>query len=229
MPTIYLILSLIFLYLTKSWLTKKISRLVHQVGGDRNITIWFWSVFFLPGTVIHEISHFLVAAGTGARTGKIEIMPEFIEEDEDGGGVALGSVQTQKLNPIQGFLVGVAPFVTGLILLMWLSKLIPNSFQTQNYYLLAGQVYLFFVIANSFFPSWSDIRQTLPLIAISVSTLVTLWIVGIGFSFQSSATINNLFLNFSQVIFLCSLLNLIVFGFLSLINRLIILANSVSS
>ena len=118
MPFLYVILSLIFLLLTKKEMTTDLGRLVHRLGGSQHTAIIIWSLIFLPGTVIHEISHFLLAAFTGARTGKIEIFPEYLETDADDSkstSIALGSVQTQKLNPLQGFLVGIAPFLSGHI------------------------------------------------------------------------------------------------------------------
>lgn len=147
-------------------------RFVKILGGGHNGAVWTWSIFFLPGTIVHELSHFFAAAMTGARTGKIEIFPEFIEESKNGGSVALGSVQTQKLNLIQGFIVGVAPFVTGLALLVYLASVIPGSYLNGNYGQLSFQTYLFFVFANSFFLSWSDVRQTLPLLTILVIAMI---------------------------------------------------------
>lgn len=221
MPIIYFLLSLTTLYLTRTWLTREISRLVHHLGGNRRSTIIFWSIIFLPGTVIHEISHFLIAALTGARTGKIEIFPEFIEDNENDGGVALGSVQTQKLNPIQGFLIGLAPFFSGLGLLIWLSQPIQDSFFTKDYFNFAIYLYLFFVIANSFFPSWADIRQTLPLVALFISTVVIFSLIGISLNFQISTNTQNFIKNFSQIIFASSIVNIIVYLFLAGLKRVL--------
>lgn len=163
MPLIFVLLSLLALLLTKKKMTADFSRFVHRIGGSQHTVIVIWSLIFLPGTLIHEVSHFLVAALTGARTGKIEIFPKYLEDDSH---VALGSIQTQKLNPLQGFLVGLAPFISGLALLIWLASLLQAGLATPNYWLLVIEGYLFFTIANSFLPSWSDIRQTLPFVII---------------------------------------------------------------
>lgn len=163
------LLFLILVYLSKKLLTKSISYLVHLLGGTQHGTIILWSLIFLPGTILHEISHFFFAIFTGAKSGKVEILPEYLDEefsDEGKRGVALGYVQTSRLNPLQGFLVGLAPFIVGSIFLIWFSFLLEQFLHQKNYSLLLLFLYLFFTIANSFFPSWADIKQTLPFIVI---------------------------------------------------------------
>jgi len=180
MPLLFVILSLFCLLLTKKRMTSDLSHLVHRLGGSQHSVIIVWSTIFLPGTLIHEISHFLVAALTGARTGKIEIFPEYLEDklDEKSTHVALGSVQTQKLNPIQGFLVGIAPFISGMALLIWFASLFQTSFTAKDIWLLLLEGYLFFTVANSFFPSWTDIKHTLTFIILAAVALVVAWFFG---------------------------------------------------
>lgn len=182
MSVVFAPIGLLFLFLSKKWLTIEIGRLIRRLGGGRHALIVIWSIIFLPGTVIHELSHFFFAILTGARTGKIEIMPEYLEdewEDEGKGrSVALGYVQTQRLNPIQGFFVGTAPFIVGTVLLVWLASIIRTSLDSGQTIYLVLQGYLFFTIANSFFPSWSDIKQTLPMVIIALVAVILAWILG---------------------------------------------------
>ena len=224
MPILVVLLSLIYLFISKKKITSEFSRLIHKFGGGRGVVIWLWSIIFLPGTVLHEITHFLVAAATGTRTGKVEIFPENLEEEweaeETGKGITLGYVQTQRLNPIRGFLVGMAPFFFGLAFLIWLASLLQTSFEAGNYSLFALELYLFFTIANSFFPSWSDIKQTLPLIVI----LLIAGVVALFFGFQLQITPGPQFwglidsLNFALLISV--ILNTLVLGILLLLNRI---------
>lgn len=177
-------IALIFLlYLSDRQLISQFSRLIHRFGGGRNSLIIFWSLIFLPGTIIHELSHFFFAILTGARTGKIEVLPRLLEEDweneENSAGVTLGYVQTQKLNPLQGLFIGLAPFIIGLVLLVWLSSLIQQSYLSATYSLLFFQGYLFFTISNSFFPSKSDIKHTLPMIFIFSLIMFSLWFLNV--------------------------------------------------
>jgi len=181
MSTLLVLVGLFLLFLTKKQMTASLTQFIRHLGGGHKAAIIVWSIIFLPGTIIHEVSHFLAAALTGARTGKIEIFPEYLEdevEEVDDRTVALGYVQTQRLNPIQGFLVGTAPFTSGLLLLILLSALMQSNYQIGNYKLLLAQGYLFFTIANSFFPSWTDIKHTLTFIILAAVALVVAWFFG---------------------------------------------------
>ena len=220
MPLLFVILSLFCLLLTKKRMTSDLSHLVHRLGGSQHSVIIVWSTIFLPGTLIHEISHFLVAALTGARTGKIEIFPEYLEDklDEKSTHVALGSVQTQKLNPIQGFLVGIAPFISGMALLIWFASLFQTSFTAKDIWLLLLEGYLFFTVANSFFPSWSDIKQALPFVIISLVVPVLAWYFGFQIFLNSNSYIWTILNSLWQAIGISVLINLSLIGVLFILN-----------
>ena len=223
MPLLFVILSLLGLLLTKKKMTQDLSRLVHRLGGNQHTAIIVWSIIFLPGTLVHEISHFLVAALTGARTGKIEIFPEYLEEELDekkSTRVALGSVQTQKLNPLQGFLVGIAPFVSGMALLIWLASLLQASYYAGNTWIFILEGYLFFTIANSFFPSWPDIKQTIPLIIIFVLISFLVWYFGFQVSLSSNSYVWTILDSLWKAVGISVLLNLAIIGVLFLLLRL---------
>jgi hypothetical protein len=221
MPLIFVILSLIALLLTKKKMTADLSHLVHRLGGGQHASIIVWSIIFLPGTITHEISHFLVAALTGARTGKIEIFPEYLEEsDEKSIHVALGSVRTQKLNPIQGFLVGIAPFISGMALLICLASSLQTSFVDRNIWLVILEGYFFFTIANSFFPSWPDIKQTLPFVIISLVATLLAWYFGFQIFLSSNSYIWTLLDALWKAVALSAMLNLCLIGLLFLLRSL---------
>lgn len=124
------------LYLTRRKMTAELGRLVRRLGGGDRAFLIVWSVIFLPGTIIHEVSHFLAAALTGARTGRVEIFPELPRKTlgSEGSDLArvdkrsdpstthrLGFVETQRLGPVRGFLVGTAPLAVGLGILIWIA------------------------------------------------------------------------------------------------------------
>ena len=67
------------IFLSQKQMAKELGRFVHKLGGDSKAFVNFWSAIFLPGTIIHEVSHFLVAAMCGLRTGRVEVLPEFID------------------------------------------------------------------------------------------------------------------------------------------------------
>lgn len=163
-------------------MTAELSRLVVRLGGGQRTFVWLWSVIFLPGTVIHEVSHFLAAALTGARTGRVEIFPQLPRKTLGGEKTAtthrLGFVETQALGPVRGFIVGTAPLLVGLGILVWISSTLKISdFKVQSSELL--KLYLFFTVANSLFLSWADAKQALPLLAIAAIFGAGLYLLGI--------------------------------------------------
>lgn len=223
MSAIFSLIGLICIYLSKKSLVKQLTILIHRLGGGQRATIIIWSIIFLPGTIIHEVSHFLTAAFTGARTGRVEIFPEFLDEEfenEGKAGVALGYVQTQTLNPLQGFLVGTAPFTSGIILLIWLASLMQSSFVQESYYAMFLEGYLFFTIANSFFPSWSDIKQTLPLIAISIIVFLLAWYFGFQIFIPQQSSFWEVIKTLSNALNISVIFNVMIIGLLFLLNQI---------
>ena len=169
-----LILELGLIYLSRGHLTKQLFRLINSLGGGYRAFTAIWSIIFLPGTIIHEMSHFFAAAFTGTHIGKVEIFPTFNDEQS----IRLGSVETQQLGLFRGFIVGSAPFLIGLGLLIWLSSTLEISnfkFQISNFL----QLYLFFTISNSLFLSWVDFKHALPLIVIAVILGAVFFAIGV--------------------------------------------------
>jgi hypothetical protein len=160
------------LYLTRRKMTAELGKLVRRLGDGQREFVWLWSAIFLPGTLIHEVSHFLAAAVTGARTGRVEILPQLprktLGEDKTETAHRLGFVETQRLGPVRGFLVGTAPLVVGLGILVWISSTLKFSiFNFQFSILEILKIYLFFTVANSLFLSRADVKQALPLLVIA--------------------------------------------------------------
>ena len=181
-----LTLELGLLYLSRGHLTKQLFRLISSRGGRHRAFTIIWSIIFLPGTIIHEMSHFFAAAFTGTHIGKVEIFPTLprlakrdpAPQDNDEQSIRLGSVETQQLGLFRGFIVGSAPFLIGLGLLIWLSSTLEISnfkFQISNFL----QLYLFFTISNSLFLSWVDFKHALPLIVIAVILGAVFFAIGV--------------------------------------------------
>ena len=121
MPLILLLEVAIILFLRKKMAAYFVGMIV-RFGGSRSQAVWLYALTALPGVLSHEISHFLYAAFLGLRTGSIELLPQMDER----GGVELGSVQVEKKDPLRLSLVGLAPLISGMILIAWLSSYIPT-------------------------------------------------------------------------------------------------------
>lgn len=236
--------SLGLLYLTRKGLTRQLGRLVRRLGGGERAYVWLWSLIFLPGTVVHELSHFLAAVMTGARTGKIEIFPSLkpskVQPRHGEVGPSeisekmthLGYVKMQRLGPVRGFLVGTAPLLVGLTLLIWLASTI--EFRILNSDLPAGQagfrmtgikalkLYFFFTVANSLFPSWSDIKQALPLVAIGVIAAGVLGQLGVSVSLAPTASVLEIFDSLKSALWLSGGINITILAIIWTLNRFLL-------
>jgi hypothetical protein len=155
------ILSSIFLFLSSQSLLSRLLKIL-----PLNL------VFFLllPGIFLHEFSHILMAELLQVRTGELNLKPEIKD-----GHLNLGSAQIALTDPFRLTLIGIAPFITG-ILALWLllqyglklniSHLaLPDSFIWWQ----LGFIYLIFAIANTLFSSPSDLQSAaIPLIFVLI-------------------------------------------------------------
>jgi hypothetical protein len=168
MPVIYALIIFVFLIVALSALRQ---RLVYELSGTSLLLfdstrpgIVLYSLIFLPGTIIHELSHWIVAEILQVKTGEITIFPDL--DIGETGSQRLGSVATSRSDPIRGFFIGLAPFVTGLAILIVLSKLLSTGWSgTFPWWQLVLIIYGIMVIGNTMMISRED-RRTWPFVVI---------------------------------------------------------------
>lgn len=113
LPTFLLLaLALALIYLLHHRLSGLISSLVQLAGGNMSAVALALFVVFLPGIIVHELSHLVMARVLGLRAGRFRVWPE-VQRD----GIGLGSVSVEQTDAVRGSLVGAAPLITGTILL----------------------------------------------------------------------------------------------------------------
>lgn len=166
----------IFLIIVLSALRQK---LVYEISGTSLLVfgttrpgIVFYSLLFLPGTVLHELSHWIVAEILQVRTGQITILPDF---EPSGESQRLGSVATARSDPFRGFLIGVAPFITGIAILAILGRLLEVGWGVYPLWQVALLIYGIMVISNSMMISKED-RRTWPFIVVLMILISTILI-----------------------------------------------------
>jgi hypothetical protein len=69
----------------------------------------FFSLLFFPGVLIHEFSHWLMAAVLGVRRLAFSLVPRRLDD----GTLLMGYVVTEKSDILRGSLIGVAPLLAG--------------------------------------------------------------------------------------------------------------------
>jgi len=138
-------------FLSRLALQKSYKVLKKIVRNDKSI-LFLVSFIYFPGTIIHELSHYIVALILNLHPREIQLLPVI-----EGNKVRLGHVLYEK-HPhdfIRSILVGIAPFLGGLISLWILiqTKLFPGSVWWQT--LLFG--YLILTISANMFSSKQDL------------------------------------------------------------------------
>lgn len=167
-----LLAELVILFFLSRTLTRHLSKFIVFIVRNRKVTIWFLSLLFLPGVVIHEISHLIMATVLFVRAGELELIPKIT-----GDNVKLGSVQIQKTDFIRRSLIGFAPIVIGFTVLTaifyYFLPEIKNlsSILTWNFLL---SLYIIFQISNTMFSSRKDIEGTFKLILVLLSVFFAL-------------------------------------------------------
>ena len=181
-----LALSLGALVAMTRWFGVRVQRLAMLVTGDAGVTLWVYFLLLLPGALLHELSHWSVANLLGVRTRRILIGPSI------GPGqthrVQFGGVVMQRADPVRAGLIGLAPLVTGTLVVLWIARsslgLVPTSgwslyelleavrpaFARQDAWLY---LYLIIAISNAMLPSASD-RQAWGILGLYLLGLVAL-------------------------------------------------------
>lgn len=166
----WLIISFALLYPLNRWISTHVQGVAFLLTGSRQAATWLFWVLFLPGTFLHEISHWLTARLLGVRTGKFSLWPK----PKRKGVLQMGAVQVEVSDPFRHSLIGVAPLIFGsaavFLLGYWLDlEQVAIAFSSGNPetmwraitdMLLIPDIwlwlYLIFAISNAMLPSASD-------------------------------------------------------------------------
>src|SRR5512134_1109534 len=84
---------------------------------DTRVTMGIFSILFLPGVFLHELSHFVIAKILGVRTGKFSIFPQSLPD----GRLQLGYVETSKSDVVRDSLIGAAPLIVGTLVIAYVA------------------------------------------------------------------------------------------------------------
>lgn len=171
------------LFFTSKLLTQTISLFLMRLTRRPGLSIQLLSLFFLPGVILHELAHWLVASILFVPTGKIEFFPQV-----QGDRVKLGSVQVAKTDIFRMFFIGIAPVLFGtsiLLLLFWFLSptLLPVTWKTIVF------LYTVFEIGNTMFSSKKDLEGVIGFVIFFVLVVllliflrVPLWILFLSFN-----------------------------------------------
>lgn len=174
-------LELVALFISSQFLTKALSQVFYRLTKNTTVTISALSLLFLPGVIIHELAHLLTASLLFVPVGDMEFLPKMQE-----GGVKMGSVAIGKTDPFRRAVIGVAPILVGVFLLIFLlfyftlPDTLPALAPAVKYALL---FYLVFQLANTMFSSKKDVEGTIETVLAIAIILVIFYFVGFHLPF----------------------------------------------
>ncbi|HEX2697904.1 MAG TPA: hypothetical protein VHM28_09360 [Anaerolineales bacterium] len=188
---IWFVLTLLPLALLQRLLHREMQAVLLILSRSPAFTIAMFSIIFLPGVLLHEFSHYLVAVLLGVGTARFSLVPQMLPE----GRLQLGYVETVKTDIVRDSLIGAAPLFAGGSVVAYLAvtrlDLLPlwevfRSGQLSLFWLgvtLLPKIkdfplwfYLIFTVSSTMLPSRSDRHAWLPL-GVAVAVLLGLAIV----------------------------------------------------
>lgn len=229
------------LLLAVAWLSRAISGeiqfLVYQLTRSKDAPALAIFLIFLPGVIIHEAAHWVTARLLGLKTGKFRVWPK-----RQGRHIGLGSVSVQSLNPVTDSLVGIAPLLTGSILVSLIGNYIFNAYHVagtlaqgrvlegfRTYWTALGTAdgalwaYLLFAVANAMMPSASDREPVKPVLFYGVLA-ISVYVI-LGMPLQGAATLMQWLAptlqNLSSALFFVIVLDIIALAALYVVRLLI--------
>ena len=224
------------------WLSRRIGLLIQELvylltgSGDMAMVVLF--LVYLPGILVHEAAHWLMAKLLGLKTQKFRVWPKKSRKY-----IGLGSVKVASGGPVRDSLVGMAPLLVGTALLVLIgervfdAQAVTFAWRTGN--LLDGLLsvfaalaekpdglwwgYILFAIANAMTPSASD-REPLKSLALYV-VIVGVLLVLLDQSGQGTLWLLNSLIQPMQVLtaafFFAATIDVAIFALLTVLQMVV--------
>lgn len=211
---------LAFLFVLSFKIPTAIYTLSFLLTRNKGFSVGIVAVFLLPGTIIHELSHFLLASVLRVPTGELTIFPT-VEKD---GEVKTGKLMLGKTDAFRRTLIGLSPLFLGLALIYIVGKiffpdsLISNLLNTK--YLIPNTlgIYLLFATSITMFSSSKDLETLWIAGPITFLLLASLYLTGLRISPEETLIRKiALFLtDLNYYLLITAIVNYLLFIFLSL-------------
>jgi hypothetical protein len=192
---LFLLLLLVPMIYLPRLLQREIQAVFLVVTRQPDLSTSLFALLFLPGVLLHESSHFIMAQVLGVRTGRVSLIPKKIGD----GRLRLGYVETAQTDIFRDALIGIAPLLTGGIFValvgvyrlglntVWssliqghlaaISQALSTIIKQPDFWLW---FYLVFTVSSTMMPSASDRRAWLPIVIMVAGLLGLILLVGLG-------------------------------------------------
>jgi hypothetical protein len=160
-----------------------------------DLALAIFSILFLPGVVLHELSHYFTARLLGVPVGRISVIPQALPD----GRLRMGYVETASTDFLRDAFIGAAPLIAGSIFVAY-AGLVHLDFSSVWEKVSMGELaaanpiysqvthqpdfwiwfYFIFVVSSTMFPSASDRRAWMPILLMAIFVIALLLISGAG-------------------------------------------------
>jgi hypothetical protein len=189
MSIVTFLIVFILTLLLQRWLHQHIQGFALVMTGNSGCALRLLFYLLLPGVILHEASHYIVAKLLLVRTGKVEIGLGNLH----GKRVTFGSVHIEHTDPLRESLIGVAPFLFGVgaiwFIAAWGFDVWPQSgatwelmfrrvWQYADDWTTWLDLYLIFAVSTAMIPSESDRAPWGPVLAVFGVIVMALFVMG---------------------------------------------------
>jgi hypothetical protein len=195
-PVFALAATLLALLWAYRWITRGLQELSVRWAGDVDVALILYFVVVLPGVIVHEVSHLLMALLLRVKVRRFSLGPR---RQGKTGRVSLGSIQVGNVDPVRGSLIGVAPLLGGAAVILLIGNRVLGVNELAQALsgrgiegILAGLsqavhvadfwlwLYLIFAVSNAMLPSYSDMQAMRPvLLFLAIVVAVVLVVTGV--------------------------------------------------
>lgn len=177
MSIVIFVVVFVLTILLQQWLHRHIQGLGLVLTGNAGCAVRLLFYLLLPGVLLHEGSHYVIAKLLFVRTHGFQVGVGKARKKQ----ISLGSVNVERSDPVRESLIGVAPFAVGVaaiwMLLAAAFELYPNSGLSieQMVRTIAAYshdwttwvvFYLIFAVSTAMIPSESDREPWFPVITL---------------------------------------------------------------
>lgn len=177
---------LLLLFILSDKIGKLLFRFLFRLFKNKNAAVGILTFLFLPGTIIHELAHLIVAEVLRVPTGKISFTPQ-VEHLSHHDEIQAGSVEIGKTDPLRRLLIGTAPMFFGVFFLFLLTfvfnRFWPDIIDIKARIAFGTLIgFLLFAVSNNMFSSRKDMEGAWVLLPFFGLIFALLYISGIRFT-----------------------------------------------
>lgn len=163
---------LIVLFFISRRTTNNLFHFLRLLSKNEKLIFSLVALLYLPGTIIHEMSHFFAALILFLRVREVSIFPA-VQKNY----IKLGSVTYERKDFIRGFLVGIAPLGGGMLIFYSIGFF--HLFPSHDFFLNVLFAYIIFTVSSTMFSSSQDLVDFLYMIPLFILVAGLLYILHI--------------------------------------------------